>query len=83
MACRPILPSALVDIVAGRDKIDDTTFKAKANNLKKNPRPRPRTDLSRQTLSRTRAGTIEAKANDTIFVNYNWQVFPIFKLNSV
>ena len=83
MACRPILPSALVDIVAGRNRTDDTKFEAKANNLKKNQRPRPRTDLSRQTLSRTRAGTIEAKAKDTNFLNYNWQIFPIFKPNSV
>ena len=30
----PILPSALADIVGGRGGIEDTTFEAKANNLK-------------------------------------------------
>ena len=45
--------------VGSRGEVEDTRLEAKAKDTKKNPRPRPRTDLSRP-----RTGMLEAKAKE-------------------
>ena len=57
-----ILSSALVDIVDSRRGVKDPTFEAKTNDLTKICGQGP-TFLG-QTLSRPRAGMVEAKAKD-------------------
>ena len=51
----PILPSALVDIVDSGGRVEDTTFEAKTNNIKKFE---AKYGLIKDILSKPRAGMV-------------------------
>ena len=74
---RPILPSGLVDIVNSRGGVEDTTFEAKTNNLKKSEANQGQT-FERQTLLRQRARMVEAKDQRHNFSELWWANFLYF-----